>query len=63
VTFEGCSRSLGLVFHAYHVLLEGIVSCDLGDNSFDERERQAVERRLVHRLHGLGYTVSLTPAV
>jgi transposase len=47
----------------YHVLTEGTVYCDLGGNYFDERDRQAVERRLVHRLHGLGYTVSLTPAV
>jgi transposase len=47
---------------AYHVLTEGTVYCDLGGNYFDERDRQAVERRLVHRLQGLGYTVSLTPA-
>jgi transposase len=46
----------------YHVLTEGTVYCDLGGNYFDERDRQAVERRLVHRLEGLGYTVSLTPA-
>jgi hypothetical protein len=47
---------------AYHVLTEGTVYCDLGGNYFDERDCQAVERRLVHRLQGLGYTVSLTPA-
>jgi transposase len=47
---------------AYHVLTEGTVYCDLGGNYFDERDRQAVERRLVHRLQGLGYTVSLSPA-
>jgi len=46
----------------YHLLTEGTVSCDLGANSFDERDRQAVERRLVQRLEGLGSTVSLTPA-
>jgi transposase len=46
----------------YHVLTEGTVYCDLGANYFDERDRQGVERRLVHRLEGLGYTVSLTPA-
>src|SRR5215210_5473966 len=44
---------------AYHVLMKGTVYCDLGGNYFDERDRQAVERRLVHRLEGLGYTVSL----
>jgi hypothetical protein len=42
----------------YHVLTEGTVYCDLGGNDFDERARQGVERRLVHRLQGLGYTVS-----
>jgi transposase len=47
---------------AYHVLMEGTVYCDLGGNYFDERDRQGVERRLVHRLDGLGYTVSLQPA-
>jgi len=47
---------------AYHLLTEGTVYCDLGGNYFDERDRQAVERRLVHRLEGLGYTVSLQPA-
>ena len=46
----------------YHLLTEGTVYRDLGTNYFDERDRQAVERRLVHRLEGLGYTVSLTPA-
>ena len=43
----------------YHLLTEGTVYCDLGGNYFDERDRQAVERRLVHRLEGLGYRVSL----
>jgi hypothetical protein len=33
--------------------------CD--GNSVDERDRQGVERRLVHRLDGLGHTVSLLP--
>jgi transposase len=46
----------------YHLLTEGTVYCDLGGNYFDERDRQGVERRLVHRLEGLGYTVSLTSA-
>ena len=47
---------------AYHVLMDGTIYCDLGGNYFDERDRQGVERRLVHRLEGLGYTVSLHPA-
>lgn len=34
---------------------------DLGGNYFDERDRRAVERRLVRRLEDLGYTVVLEP--
>jgi transposase len=47
---------------AYHVLSEGEVYRDLGDRYFDEHDRHAVERRLVARLEGLGYTVSLASA-
>ena len=46
---------------AIHVRRDGTVSHDLGPRSGDERDRQAVERRLVHRLEGLGSTVSLEP--
>jgi transposase len=45
----------------YHVLTEGAVYGDLGGNYFDERDRQGVARRLVHRLQGLGYGVTLVP--
>ena len=41
---------------------DGTAYHDLGPRYFDERDRQAVERRLVHRLEGLGYKVSLEPA-
>jgi transposase len=47
---------------AYHVLTQGTDYRDLGGNYFDERDRQGVERRLVHRLEALGYQVSLHPA-
>jgi hypothetical protein len=43
------------------VLRHGTAYRDLGPHYFDERDRQAVQRRLVHRLEGLGYTVSLEP--
>jgi len=36
---------------------------DLGVTYFDERDRQAIERRLVRRLQALGYDVSLQPTV
>lgn len=45
----------------YHVLSQEQDSQELGGNYFDERDRQAVEKRLVRRLENLGYQVSLTP--
>ncbi len=50
-----------LLVVAYHLFTRHEPSHDLGANYFDERDRQAVERRLVHRLEALGYTVSLQP--
>ncbi len=48
---------------AYHLLKEPeSIYRDLGLHYFDERDRQATERRLVHRLEGLGYRVTLEPA-
>jgi transposase len=45
-----------------YVLLTGQLDYhDLGSHYFDERDRQAVERRLVRRLEALGYNVSLEP--
>lgn len=46
---------------AYHVLAQREPYRDLGTNYFDERARQSVERRLVHRLEALGYSVLLEP--
>ena len=43
----------------YHLLTEGTVYQDLGPQYFDVRDRQRVERRLVHRLEALGYQVAL----
>ncbi len=45
----------------YHILRRGTDYQELGPLYFDERDRQSVERRLVHRLEGLGYKVSLEP--
>jgi hypothetical protein len=47
----------------YHVLTRHVPYHELGGNYFDERERQAVEHRLVHRLEHLGYQVTLQPIV
>src|SRR5215218_352891 len=64
---RGKSRAAVAVGHtiliiAYHLLRDGTDYHDLGPHYFDARDRRAVERRLVHRLEGLGYTVSLQPA-
>jgi transposase len=63
---RGKSRAAVAVGHTilvivYHALRDGPVSHDLGPHDFDERDRRAVERRLVHRLEGLGSTVFLEP--
>jgi transposase len=64
---RGKSRAAVAVGHAiliiaYHLLRDGTDYRDLGPRYFNERDRRAVERRLVHRLEGLGYTVSLQSA-
>jgi transposase len=64
---RGTKRAAVAVGHtilliAYRLLSEGDVYRDLGDHYFDERDRHAVERRLIARLEGLGYKVSLDPA-
>lgn len=47
----------------YHMLSEHTSYQDLGGNYFDERDRQATEKRLVRRLEKLGYHVELqTPS-
>ena len=45
----------------YHLLTDQTTYQDLGVTYFDQRDRQAVERRAVRRLEGLGYTVTLEP--
>jgi transposase len=64
---RGTKRAAVAVGHTillivYRLLSEGEVYRDLGECYFDERDRHAVERRLVARLEGLGYRVSLDPA-
>ena len=47
---------------AYHLIAnQESFYQDLGAHYFDERDRQRLERRLVHRLEALGYAVSLQP--
>jgi transposase len=63
---RGKSRAAVAVGHtllrmAYYLLRRGTTYQELGGNYFDERDRQRVERRLVHRLEQLGFTVTLEP--
>jgi transposase len=70
MTRRGKKKAVVAVGHTileivHHLLARGTTYQDLGGRYFDERDRQAVERRLVKRLEGLGYKVSLehaTPA-
>ena len=50
-----------LLVIVYHVLMRHEEYHELGGNYFDERDKQAVTRRLVQRLEKLGYNVSLQP--
>ncbi len=63
---RGAKKAVVAVGHtilviAYHILKEGTTYRELGGRYFDERDRDAVERRLIHRLQGLGYKVTLEP--
>jgi transposase len=46
---------------AYHLLTRETTYTDLGPQYFDQRERTAVEKRLVRRLEALGHKVTLEP--
>jgi len=50
-----------ILVYAYHLLASGATDHELGAHSFDAADRQRVERRLVRRLEGLGYKVTLEP--
>jgi transposase len=61
---RGKSRAAVAVRHTilviiYHLIKDKTEYHELGPQYFDERDRAAVERRLVRRLEQLGYTVSL----
>ena len=63
---RGAKRAALAVAHTILVLVYALLTRqdayhDLGGQYFDERDRQAVERRLVRRLEALGYAVSLQP--
>lgn len=50
-----------LLTTGYYLITRHTTYQDLGGNYFDERDREAVKRRAVHRLEKLGYRVELLP--
>ena len=63
---RGKKKALVAVGHSiliisYHLLTRGQEYTDLGANYFDERDRNAVQRRCVRRLQKLGFQVALQP--
>jgi transposase len=65
---RGAQRALIAVAHAilvtvYHLMRDGTLYQDLGDDFFLGRDRDAIVRRNVRRLEILGYHVTLAPAV
>jgi transposase len=63
---RGAKRAAVAVAHtllvmAYALLTQEVTYHELGGQYFDARDREAMQRRLVHRLEALGYAVSLQP--
>jgi transposase len=63
---RGKQRALMAVGHSllvtgFYLITRQTLYQDLGSNYFDERDREAVKRRAVHRLEKLGYRVDLSP--
>lgn len=64
---RGAKRAILPVGHSilviiYHLLRDGTACQDLGSSYLDQRNTQAVLRRSVRRLEGLGYQVTLVAA-
>lgn len=62
---RGKKKALIAVGHAilvivYHVIIRHVPYDELGENYFEELNRQRVKQRLVKRLEGLGFNVELT---
>jgi hypothetical protein len=47
---------------SYHILKDWTVYEDLGQNYFDERDKEAITRRQVRRLEKLGCHLMIEPA-
>jgi len=51
-----------ILLASYHMLASGQGYRDLGEHYLDQRDKSGTAKRLVRRLEGLGFTVSLTAA-
>ena len=65
---RGSKRAILAVGHSiltisYYLLTRHTTYQDLGQNYFDERDREGVKRRAVRRLEQLGFQVTLSPAM
>ncbi len=63
---RGARKAIGAVAAsiltaAYHMLKDGTLYQDLGPDHFDRRAKAAQTKRLLTRLHSLGYAVHITP--
>jgi transposase len=63
---RGAKKAIGAVAASllrtiYHMLKDGTLYQDLGPDHFDKQHKTASTRRLVQRLHNLGFAVQLTP--
>src|SRR5712671_4335865 len=63
---RGIKKAIGalaasILTAAYHMLKNGTLYQDLGPDHFDRRAKAVQTRRLVTRLHNLGYAVQITP--
>jgi transposase len=63
---RGKKKAIVAVAHSvlrivWHLLSHDCEYVDLGSRYLEERDRQQIERRLIRRLEGFGYTVKLEP--
>lgn len=63
---RGAKKAAGAVAHSlfircFLIATSNVEYRELGATHFDERRKEAVKQRLVHRLEGLGYQVTLAP--
>ncbi len=55
------STAHSILVITYHLLREGVPYEEKGENFFEERDREMIEKRLVRQLERLGHHVTLQP--